>query len=178
MITCFLFKLIEQSGNKYIIQLNTTNVLVLVEKQNENYIKLFKKGELMFEFKDVKKSEFSFVRTIQDQRYTFENNKLISTEILTVSGNVIIYPLYEDTNAITLKNITPFKDINNSLIALFKYIYVNKKAELFILFKLFLVFLVYIFVFVIFPESNANIALAAFSSKNIIKLRRVDSKYN
>jgi hypothetical protein len=94
-------KLIEQFGNKYIIQLNTTNVIVLVEKENENFIKLFKKGELMFEYKDIKKSEYRFVRTILDQRYTFENNKLISTEILSVDGNVFIYPLYKDTNAIT-----------------------------------------------------------------------------
>jgi hypothetical protein len=102
-------KLIEQFGNKYIVQLNTNNVFVIVEKQNENYIKLFRKGELMFEFKDVKKSEFSFVRIIADQRYTFEKNKLISTEILSSVSNIKIYPLYEDTNALTLKNITPFK---------------------------------------------------------------------
>jgi hypothetical protein len=94
-------KLIEQIGNKYIIQLNTTNVVIINEKQNENFIKFFRKGELMFEYKDFKKSEYRFVRTILDQRYTFENNKLISTEILSSVSNIIIYPLYEDTNAIT-----------------------------------------------------------------------------
>lgn len=55
----------------------------------------------MFEYKEFKISDIKFIRTIQDQRYTFENNKLISTEILSVDGNVFIYPLYKDTNAIT-----------------------------------------------------------------------------
>jgi hypothetical protein len=168
-------KLIEQFGNKYIVQLNTTNVFVIVEKQNENYIKLFKKGELMFEFKDVKKSEFSFVRTIQDQRYTFENNKLISTEILSTAGNIFIFPLYEDTKSVL---ITPFKYNMKNIIKFLENTENYKKAELFILFLLLLIFLLYLLCFVIFPESNENIALAAFSSKNIIKLRRVDSKYN
>lgn len=102
-------KLIDQIGNKYIIQLNTTNVVVILQKENENYIKFFRKGELMFEFKDIKKSDISFVRIIADQRYTFEKNKLISTEILSTAGSIFIYPLYEDTNAIQvnplIKNI-------------------------------------------------------------------------
>lgn len=98
-------KLIEQIGNKYIIQLNTSNVVVISQKQNENFVKFFRKGELMFEFKDVRKSDISFIRTISDQRYTFEKNKLISTEILSSSSSVFLYPLYEDTNSIS---INPF----------------------------------------------------------------------
>ena len=103
-------KLLEQIGNKYIIQLNTTNVVVISQKQNENFVKFFRKGELMFEFKDVRKSDISFIRTISDQRYTFEKNKLISTEILSTSSNVFIYPLHEDTNSIL---INPFYITHN-----------------------------------------------------------------
>ena len=44
-------KLIQQIGNKYIIQLNTFNILIINEKDNENFIKLFRKGEFVFEFK-------------------------------------------------------------------------------------------------------------------------------
>jgi hypothetical protein len=93
-------KLIEQIGNKFIIQLNTTNVVVISQKENENYIKFFRKGELMFEFKDIKISDIRFMRIIGDQRYTFEKNKLISTEILSTEGSIFIYPLYGDTNSI------------------------------------------------------------------------------
>ena len=62
------------------------------------------------EFKDVRKSDISFIRTISDQRYTFEKNKLISTEILSTSSNVFIYPLHEDTNSIL---INPFYITHN-----------------------------------------------------------------
>jgi hypothetical protein len=95
-------KLIEQIGNKYIIQINTTNVVIIIQKDNTNFVKLFRKGELMFEYKDIIISDISFSRTISDQKYTFEKNKLISTEILNASGNVIIYPLYEDTDSVKL----------------------------------------------------------------------------
>jgi hypothetical protein len=95
-------KLLDQTNNKFIIQLNTTNIVVITQKENENYIKFFRKGELMFEFKDVKISDISFVRTIADQRYTFEKNKIISTEILSSVGSVFIYPIFADTNSIQI----------------------------------------------------------------------------
>jgi hypothetical protein len=165
-------KLIEQIGNKFIIQLNTTNIVVISQKENENYIKFFRKGELMFEFKDVKKSEISFMRIIGDQRYTFEKNKLISTEILSSVDSVFIYPLYEDTNSIL---VTPSYKIIDHLKIYKSFILKNYKAELFILFELFLIFSLYIICFVIFPETSDNTALAAFSHKNIIKLRKTKS---
>jgi hypothetical protein len=64
-------KLIVQIGNKYIVQINTTNVVIIIQKDNTNFVKLFRKGELMFEYKDIIISEISFTRTISDQRYTF-----------------------------------------------------------------------------------------------------------
>lgn len=76
-------KLIEQIDNKFIITLTTpTNIAVITKINNENFVKIFRKGELMFEYKEFKISDIRFIRTIQDQRYTFENYKLISTEIL------------------------------------------------------------------------------------------------
>jgi len=95
-------KLIEQIGNKYIIQLNSTNVLIVNESENENLIRLFRKGEFIFEFKDLKIDNNSFIRTILDQKFTFKNSKLIITEIISVHGNILIYLLYEDTNSIQL----------------------------------------------------------------------------
>jgi hypothetical protein len=77
-------KLLEQFDNKYIIQLNTNNVVIIKEYDNENYIKFFRKGELIFEYKDSKISDNTFIRTILDKKYTFKNTKLISTEILSV----------------------------------------------------------------------------------------------
>ncbi len=160
-------KLIEQFGNKYIIQLNTpTNIVVINQINNENFVRIFRKGVHMFEYKEIKISDIRFIRIIRDQKFTFENSKLISTEILSTAGN--ISPLYEDTNSVF---ITPFK-YNIIKVLENTEILKNKKAELS------LIFLLYLLCFVIFPESNENIALAAFSSKNIIKLRRVGSKYH
>lgn len=34
-------KLIEQFGNKYIIQLNTSNILIIKQVKNDNFITLF-----------------------------------------------------------------------------------------------------------------------------------------
>jgi hypothetical protein len=98
-------KLIEQIGNKYIIPLNSLNILIINEKDNENFIKLFRKGVFIFEFKDLKLSNNTFARIINDQKYIFKNAKLISTEIMSVLSNNVIY---EDTNSIQLKqNFTP-----------------------------------------------------------------------
>ena len=79
--------LIEQIGNKYIIYLSSFNILIIDEKDNENFVKLFRKGEFLFEFKDSKISENSFSRLIQGKKYTFKNNRLISTEIISDKGN-------------------------------------------------------------------------------------------
>ena len=108
-------KLIEQIGNKYIITLSTpTNIAVIKHINNENFVRIFRKGELIFEYKEIKISEFKFIRIISDQKFTFENNKLIATEILNALGSVIIFnsntPLYEDTNSIL---INPFYIIHN-----------------------------------------------------------------
>jgi hypothetical protein len=92
-------KLIEQFGNKYIIQLSTTNIVIIKELENENYVKFFRKGDLIFEFKDTKISENTFIRTILDNKFTFKDNRLISTEILVRNSYFMIY---KDTNNISL----------------------------------------------------------------------------
>jgi len=95
-------KLIEQIDNKFIITLTTpTNIAVITKINNENFVKIFRKGELMFEYKEFKISDIRFIRTIQDQRYTFENNKLISTEILNAWGWITI----KSSNHLFLNNI-------------------------------------------------------------------------
>jgi hypothetical protein len=40
-------KLIEQFGNKYIIQMNTGNVLLIEQIDKNNVIKFFRRGDLM-----------------------------------------------------------------------------------------------------------------------------------
>jgi hypothetical protein len=152
-------KLIEQFGNKYVIQLNTTNVVVIQELDNENLVKFFRKGDLMFEYKDLKKSQFRFIRVIQGARFTFEKNKLISTEIFNVSNWITIYSQNETSG------ITPY---NKNLVDYLKnYMFKINKGELLILFVL---------IYFIFLNPEDNITLSAMSTYNIIKLRKTSSK--
>jgi hypothetical protein len=172
-------KLIEQIGNKYIITLTTpTNVAVIKKINNENFVKIFRKGELMFEYKEIKISDIKFIRTISDLRFTFENSKLISTEILTLAANITIFTSelkYEDSNAIIQKSVTPSSIFNKE-----KLKYYLASGLLFLIFIIYflsylLVFLgifnnIYNFVSGYFTES-----MAVMSTGNIIKLRKVRS---
>jgi hypothetical protein len=156
-------KLLDQTNNKFIIQLTTKNVAVINHYDKENFIRIFKNGDLVLEFRDKFISENSFIRVLNDTKlFLFENDKLISTQISNASGSITIFnsnnPLYKANS-----NINPFhknKLINYIENSIFLK---NYRAELFILFELFLIFLVYIIFFVIFPEvDNVNISLVVF----------------
>ena len=171
-------KLIDQTNNKFIIQLTTKNVAVINHYEKENFVRIFKNGDLVLEFRDKLINENSFIRTLNDTRFLFENDKLVSTQISNASGLITIfdnnnYPLYEGTNALQLKQSfrkSLFKCLENS------NIFKNKKVELFILFELFLIFSIFIMCFVIFPDvDNVNISVVGISNYNIIKLRKTRS---
>nr|QGP74778.1 hypothetical protein [Russula griseocarnosa] len=179
-------KLIEQIGNKYIFQLATNNILVVKETDKVNYMRLFRKGELVLEYKDEISSDNTFIRYIYDQKFTFKDNKLVSTEILAANIWINIYNSaikYEDKNSI---NITPFilntqkRSFSTCSIEkdyLFPEWLENSKyaAELFILFEIFLILLMIIIFFVILPN-NSNEITTLIASTNIIKLRRIKSQ--
>ena len=73
--------LIYNNNNIFIIQINRTNVVLITQNTNENHIKFFKEGKIMFEYLDVKQNEIKFVRMLNNEMFTFRNNKLISREI-------------------------------------------------------------------------------------------------
>jgi hypothetical protein len=72
--------LIAQFDNNYVIQLTTTNILIIQQNEHDNLIQFFRKGELMFEFKDCRIDETTFFRVIKDSKFTFVNGKLIRSE--------------------------------------------------------------------------------------------------
>jgi hypothetical protein len=84
-------KLMDQINNKYIVQLTTKNVAIIEQFEKENFIKIFKNGDLVLEFKDKFTNDTSFIRYINDTRFLFENDKLISTQILNASGYFTIW---------------------------------------------------------------------------------------
>ena len=74
-------KLLDQSKNKIIVQLTTRNIAVINHYDKENFVKIFKNGDLVLEFRDKFTNDTSFIRYINDTRFFFENDKLISTQI-------------------------------------------------------------------------------------------------
>ena len=79
-------KLLDQTNNKFIVQLTTKNIAVINQYDKENFIKIFRNGDLVLEFRDKFISDSSFIRSINDKKFLFENDKLISTQILNASG--------------------------------------------------------------------------------------------
>lgn len=80
-------KLIIQIGSLFIIQVNKTNIALITEYDNLNHIKLFREGDLEFEYRDHKTSENQFVRTINNNKYLFKDNKLIERTIIRLTLN-------------------------------------------------------------------------------------------
>jgi hypothetical protein len=69
-------KLIIQIEKLFVIQINRTNIVLLNEFKEYNHVKLFNLGDFIFEYKDFKNDENSFVRKINNKDFSFINNEL------------------------------------------------------------------------------------------------------
>ena len=80
--------------NLFVIQVNKTNIALITQFENLNKIKFFKEGELVFEFTDFKtgKSETSFIRSLNNKKFTFTKSELTSIE--RILNRDIINPLF------------------------------------------------------------------------------------
>jgi hypothetical protein len=70
-------KLIQVIDNKYIIQINETNIAIITKENDVNKVKFFRKGELVFEYKDKIVDSNTFIRSINNKQFTFVNNELV-----------------------------------------------------------------------------------------------------
>jgi hypothetical protein len=77
-------KLLKQIDNIYFVQINRTNTAVITKNEDFNKVEFFKEGELIYEYKDHKVDNLTFVRSILNKHYTFKDNKLV---ILTIEKN-------------------------------------------------------------------------------------------
>jgi hypothetical protein len=68
-------KLIKQYENEFIIQVNSTNIVLITQYDQLNHVKFYKKGDLIFEYKDHKITENIFVRNLNNKKFTFKNNE-------------------------------------------------------------------------------------------------------
>jgi hypothetical protein len=55
----------------FIIQVNKTNIALITEYDDFNHIKLFREGDLIFEYRDHKSLENVFVRSLNNKKIHF-----------------------------------------------------------------------------------------------------------
>jgi DNA polymerase type B, organellar and viral len=166
--------LIEQIGNKYIIQMNTLNVLVINSVDNDNFIRFYNKGNFLFEFKDSKVTNEKFTRIIQDQKFTFEKGKLITTELLTPNSSIIIY---SNSDVLLTDNNPLLKNDDYIPILSFLLKKIKDPVKAFLLWEFCLILFFYI-IFGILPDLfiNNELEIITLSTVNIIKLRKTKSR--
>lgn len=67
-------KLIINIGKQFVIQVNRTNIALITQYDELNHIKLFKEGDFIFEYKDVKTNDDIFIRSLNNKKFTFKNH--------------------------------------------------------------------------------------------------------
>jgi hypothetical protein len=97
-------KLIKQSGNEYTIQVNKTNIALITQDGLTNHIKLYKEGDLAYEYRDHKINDSIFIRSLQNKKFTFRDNKLV---LLTIAKSVNF-----------IKNLLPQSRLINKIITM------------------------------------------------------------
>jgi hypothetical protein len=85
-------KLIYTADNLYIIFIKVRTIAVITQYEDFNEVKFFKEGDLAFIYKDHKRDENTFVRSLDSRKFTFKNNKLvnINTDKTILRGNKLI----------------------------------------------------------------------------------------
>jgi len=139
-------KLILNKDNIFIISITPRTILVITQYKDFNDIKFYRDGDLIFNYRDHKINENTFIRSLEDQKFTFENNKLISiyldkSKVLGLMINIFIIFKY------FVEDITQF-------------IKLNYKADLFILFSV-------IFLYIIFPENSSDLLISGTIGRHI-----------
>jgi hypothetical protein len=71
-------KLIYQNINLFIVSFNRTNIALINQNDLYNHVKIFKEGNFKFEYKDHKIDDNSFTRSLDNSKFSYKNNKLIS----------------------------------------------------------------------------------------------------
>jgi hypothetical protein len=62
----------------FIIQVNRTNIALITQFDAFNQIKLFKEGEFILEYKDHKIDDNTFIRSLNNKKFTFKGSELIT----------------------------------------------------------------------------------------------------
>jgi hypothetical protein len=96
-------KLIDKVDNKYTIQINKTNLVIINEFEDFNEVKFFKEGTLIYEYKDHKLNDNTFIRTLNNNKFTYKDGELI---LLTIDKSVNFIKTLKSRNKLYNKIIT------------------------------------------------------------------------
>jgi hypothetical protein len=89
-------KLMEQTDNKFTIQVNETNVAFITQEEDKNIVKLYRKGDHVYNWIDKYVDKNTFIRVLNNKRFTFINKELA---LLTIDKSVkYIKPLEKRGN--------------------------------------------------------------------------------
>jgi DNA polymerase type B, organellar and viral len=91
--------LLFQQDNSYAVQINDTDVAIIIVEDNLNKVKIYKKGRLRYEYTDKKLDSNTFSRLLNKKEWIFRNNKQILYQLRKSSK--FIQPLI---SVDTLKN--------------------------------------------------------------------------
>jgi hypothetical protein len=60
-------KLIRKIDNYFIVQINKTNVVDIIQEENRNIVKFYREGDLIYEYKDIKIDDNTFERYLDNK---------------------------------------------------------------------------------------------------------------
>lgn len=97
------------SLNLFILQITKTNIVLLTEYDKFNHIKVYKEGEFRFEYKDFKIDDNTFIRSLDNRKFTFKNNILVNTTIRILTVLILTFVIFylSKNNSITLSTLFP-----------------------------------------------------------------------
>lgn len=78
-------KLIRQQENVFTIQINDTNIAIIIQHGNKNEVEIYRKGLLVYKYTDVFTSENGFIREIGNKKFHITDNEI---RLLTVEKPV------------------------------------------------------------------------------------------
>jgi hypothetical protein len=147
-------KLIDKTNNKYLIQVNSTNLAIITQFENYNEIKNFKSGDLSYEYTDKWIDNETFSRILGKKEWIFKNNEQllfkaeksakfiqsltqnekISNKFITMDIETFIKDGFHTPYAISWFDgekcfsyyLTDFKDSDSMIIQAIKDLMVNK----------------------------------------------------
>lgn len=74
-----LIKLIKQL-NIFIVSVTPRTITIISQYDDFNLIEFYRDGNLIFNYRDHKITENTFIRSLEDKKFTFKNNELIQIE--------------------------------------------------------------------------------------------------